>query len=125
MGLTFFPPQGENMPTGWSQAVQQAGGNNQIDQMMKIALAGYPIPKLYMAPNSVYTQVGGSVPVACVTGQNAAGTGVLTRPAAYTITWAIAGQSGQLGPFYKGSKQDPAPNVTLNFVPQLPDVSRG
>lgn len=70
-------------------------------------------------------QVGGSVPVACVTGQNAAGAGVLTRPAAFTITWALAGQSGQLGPFLKGSKQDPPANVTLNFVPQLPDVSRG
>ncbi|GBF88776.1 hypothetical protein Rsub_01677 [Raphidocelis subcapitata] len=121
MGLTFFHPSGDNMPTGWSQAVQQAAGNNQPDQLMKIALAGYPIPQLYMAPVSVYTQVGGSVPVACVTGQSAAGAGVLTRPAAYTITWALAGRSGQLGPFLKGSKQDPPPNVTLNFVPELPD----
>jgi hypothetical protein len=125
MGLTFFPQQGDNLPTGWSQAVQQAAGNSQPDQMMKIALAGYPIPQLYMAPVSVYTQVGGSVPVACVTGQGAAGAGVLIRPAAFTITWALAGQSGQLGPFLKGSKQDPPANVTLNFVPQLPDVSHG
>lgn len=121
MGLTFFPPQGDNLPTGWSQAVQQANGNTLPDQMLKIALAGYPIPQLFMAPVSVYTQVGGSVPIACVTGQNAAGAGVLTRPAAFTITWALAGQSGQLGPFLKGSKQDPPANVTLNFVPQLPD----
>lgn len=123
MGLTFFPAQGDNLPTGWSQAVQQAAGNTQSDQMLKIALAGYPIPQLYMAPVSVFTQVGGSVPVACVTGQNAAGAGVLTRPAAFTITWALAGQGGQLGPYLKGSKQDPPANVTLNFVPQLPDVS--
>jgi hypothetical protein len=122
MGLTFFPKDAENLPTGWSQAVQQAGGNTQPDQLMKIALAGYPIPQLYMAPVSVYTQVGGAIPAACVAGQGAAGAGVLIRPAAYTITWALAGQSGQLGPFLKGSKQDPPPNVTLNFVPQLPDV---
>jgi hypothetical protein len=124
MGLTFFPRDAENLPTGWSQAVQQAGGNTQTDQLMKIALAGYPIPQLYMAPVSVYTAVGGSVPATCVTGQGTPGAGVLVRPAAYTITWALAGQSGQLGPFLKGSKQDPPPNVTLNFVPQLPDVSR-
>jgi hypothetical protein len=125
MGLTFFPPQSNNLPTGWSQAVQAAAGNTQSDQMMKIALAGYPIPQLYMAPLSVFTQVGGTVPIACVTGQNAAGAGVLTRPAAFTITWAVAGQGGQLGPFLKGSKQDPPANVTISFVPQLPDVSAG
>jgi hypothetical protein len=125
MGLTFFPAQGENHPTGWSQAVQQSGGNNHNDQMMKIALAGYPIPKLYMAPASVYTHVGGAIPVSCVPGASGEATGTLTRPAAYTITWALAGQSGQLGPFLKGNKQDPPPNVTLNFLPQLPDVSLG
>ena len=123
LGLTFFPPRGDNLPTGWTQAVQQASGNTAIDQMMKIALAGYPLPQLYMAPVSVYTQVGGSVPLACITGQNAAAAGVLTRPAAFTISWALAGQGGQLGPYLKGSKQDPPANVTLNFVPQLPDVS--
>jgi hypothetical protein len=122
MGLTFFPPRGDNLPTGWSQAVQQANGNTANDQMLRIALAGYPIPQLYMAPVSVYTQVGGSVPVQCVTGQPSNAAGVLTRPAAFTITWALAGQSGQIGPFLKGSKQDPPANVTLNFVPQLPDV---
>ncbi|GBF90097.1 hypothetical protein Rsub_02805 [Raphidocelis subcapitata] len=121
MGINFYPQGGDNLPTGWSQAVQQAAGNTLPDQVLKIALAGYPIPQLYMAPVSVYTGVGGSVPIACVTGQSVAGAGVLTRPAAYTITWALAGQSGQLGPFLKGSKQDPPPNVTLNFVPQLPD----
>ena len=123
MGLTFFPPHGDNLPTGWSQAVQQSAGNPAQDQLMKIALAGYPIPQLYMAPISVFTTVGGSVPIGCVTGQNQPGAGVLTRPAAFTITWALAGQGGQIGPFLKGSKQDPPANVTLNFVPQLPDVS--
>lgn len=66
MGLTFFPPQGDNLPTGWSQAVQQSAGNTQVDQMMKIALAGYPIPQLYMAPLSVYTQVRGAAVLVCV-----------------------------------------------------------
>jgi hypothetical protein len=123
MGLTFFPPQGDNLPTGWSQAAQQSSGNTQTDQMMKVALTGYPTPQLYVSPASVYTQVGGSVPVACTAGQSAAGAGVLTRPAAFTITWALAGQSKQLGPFLKGSKQDPPASVTLSSVPKLPDVS--
>jgi hypothetical protein len=35
----------------------------------------------------------------------------------------MAGTGGVLGPFTKGSKQDPPANVTLNAVPQLPDVS--
>jgi hypothetical protein len=122
MGLTFFPPRGDNLPTAWSQAVQQANGNTAQDQMLRVALAGYPIPQLYMAPVSVYTQVGGAVPLGCVTGQNAAGAGVLTRPAAFTISWSLAGQGGQIGPFLKGSKQDPPANVTLGFVPLLPDV---
>jgi hypothetical protein len=90
--------------------------------MVRIALAGYPIPMLYMAPVSVFTEVNGAVPGQCVGG---AANGVLTRPAAFTITWALAGTGGVIGPFTKGSKQDPPANVTLNAVPQLPDVSVG
>jgi len=121
MGITFFPANGDNRPTGWTQAVQQGAGNTVSDQMTKIALAGYPIPQLYMAPVSVFTQVNGQVPGQCI-GSGAAN-GVLTRPAAFTLTWALAGTGGVLGPFTKGSKQDPPANVTLKLVPQLPDVS--
>lgn len=100
--------------------MQGNAGNTASDQLMKIALAGYPIPMLYMAPVSVFTQVNGQIPGQCLGG---AATAVLTRPAAFTITWALAGTGGVLGPFTKGSKQDPPANVTLNVVPQLPDVS--
>lgn len=120
MGLTFFPPGGENRPTGWTQAAQGNAGNTAQDQMIKIALAGYPIPMLFMAPVSVFTQVNGQIPAQCLGG---AAAGVLTRPAAFTITWALAGTGGVLGPYTKGSKQDPPANVTMNAVPQLPDVS--
>jgi hypothetical protein len=41
----------------------------------------------------------------------------------FTITYAIAGTGGTIGPFTKGSKQDPPANVTLPIVPRLPDVS--
>jgi len=99
--------------------VQQNAGNTAKDQMIKIALAGYPIPQLYMAPVSVFTQVNGQVPGQCIGGP----AGVLTRPAVFTITYAIAGTGGTIGPFTKGSKQDPPANVTLNIVPRLPDVS--
>jgi hypothetical protein len=119
MGINFFPANGDNRPTGWTQAVQQGAGNTVSDQMTKIALAGYPIPQLYMAPVSVFTQVNGQVPGQCI-GSGAAN-GVLTRPAAFTLTWALAGTGGVLGPFTKGSKQDPPANVTLKLVPQLPD----
>ncbi|WIA36760.1 hypothetical protein OEZ86_008026 [Tetradesmus obliquus] len=118
LGITYFPVGGENRPTGWTQAVQSNAGNTAADQMIKVALAGYPIPMLYMAPVSVFTNVNGAVPGQCLGG---AVNGVLTRPAAFTITWALAGTGGVLGPFTKGSKQDPPANVTLNAVPQLPD----
>lgn len=121
MGINFFPAGGENKPTGWTQAVQASAGNTAPDQLVTIALAGYPIPQLYMAPVSVFTQVGGQIPGQCFGGSTP---GVLARPAAFTITWAVGGIGGQLGPFTKGSKQDPPANVTLNMVPQLPDVSR-
>lgn len=119
LGINFFPTNGENKPTGWTQAVQQNAGNTANDQMIKIALAGYPIPQLYMAPVSVFTQVNGQIPAQCLGGAP----GVLTRPAAFTVTYALAGAGGVLGPFTKGSKQDPPANVTLKQVPQLPDVS--
>jgi hypothetical protein len=122
LGITYFPVGGDNRPTGWTQVVQQNAGNTASDQMVRIALAGYPIPMLYMAPVSVFTEVNGAVPGQCVGG---AANGVLTRPAAFTITWALAGTGGVIGPFTKGSKQDPPANVTLNAVPQLPDVSVG
>jgi len=50
-----------------------------------------------------------------------AGVGTLARPAAYVVNWQLANQRGQVGPFTKGSKQDPPANITLNFAPQLPD----
>ncbi|KAF6263554.1 hypothetical protein COO60DRAFT_415468 [Scenedesmus sp. NREL 46B-D3] len=118
LGITFFPAGGDNKPTGWTQAVQANAGNTASDQMVKIALAGYPIPMLYLAPVSVFTEVNGAVPGQCMGG---AASGVLTRPAAFTITWALAGIGGVIGPFTKGSKQDPPANVTLSAVPQLPD----
>jgi hypothetical protein len=119
MGITFFPTGGDNRPTGWTQPVQANAGNTAQDQMIKIALAGYPIPQLYMAPQSVFTQVNGQIPGQCLGGP----AGILTRPAVFTITYAIAGTGGTIGPFTKGSKQDPPANVTLNIVPRLPDVS--
>jgi hypothetical protein len=119
MGITFYPTGGDNKPTGWTQPVQANAGNTATDQVVKIALAGYPVPQLYMAPTSVFTQVNGQIPGQCIGGPN----GVLTRPAVFTITYAIAGTGGTLGPFTKGSKQDPPANVTLAVVPRLPDVS--
>lgn len=119
LGITFFPRGGESKPTGWTQAVQSNAGNTAQDQMVKIAMAGYPIPQLYMAPVSVFTDVNGKVPGQCIGGPP----GVLTRPAVFTITYAIAGTGGTIGPFTKGSKQDPPANVTLPIVPRLPDVS--
>lgn len=121
LGLTFFPPNGDNRPTGWTQAVQSSAGNTASDQLFKIALAGYPVPQIYMAPVSVFTQVNGQIPGQCIGGP----AGILTRPAAFTITYAIAGTGGTLGPFTKGSKQDPPANVTLAIAPRLPDVSWG
>jgi hypothetical protein len=117
LGITFFPRGGESKPTGWTQAVQANAGNTAQDQMIKIAMAGYPIPQLYMAPMSVFTEVNGKVPGQCIGGPP----GVLTRPAVFTITYAIAGTGGTIGPFTKGSKQDPPANVTMPIVPRLPD----
>jgi hypothetical protein len=119
LGINFFPVGGDNRPTGWTQAVQANAGNTASDQLIKIALAGYPLPMLYMAPVSPFTQVNGQIPGQCIGGPN----GILTRPAAFTITYAIAGMTGTLGPFTKGSKQDPPANITLPMAPRLPDVS--
>eukprot|EP00882_Tetradesmus_deserticola_P028319 GHRQ01031546.1.p1 GENE.GHRQ01031546.1~~GHRQ01031546.1.p1 ORF type:complete len:199 (+),score=52.44 GHRQ01031546.1:509-1105(+) len=122
LGITFFPPGADNKPTGWTQPAQANVGNTASDQMVKTALAGYPVPMLYMAPVSVFTQVNGAVPGQCMGGTV---DGVLTKPAHFTITWALAGAGGVIGPFTKGSKQDPPANVTLSAVPGIPDVSGG
>eukprot|EP00882_Tetradesmus_deserticola_P004386 GHRQ01004630.1.p1 GENE.GHRQ01004630.1~~GHRQ01004630.1.p1 ORF type:complete len:505 (+),score=154.95 GHRQ01004630.1:71-1585(+) len=118
LGITFFPPGADNKPTGWTQPAQANVGNTASDQMVKTALAGYPVPMLYMAPVSVFTQVNGAVPGQCMGGTV---DGVLTKPAHFTITWALAGAGGVIGPFTKGSKQDPPANVTLSAVPDIPD----
>ena len=66
-------------------------GNTRSDIMIKIALAGYPIPSVHLAPVSPYTRVGGQVPVSCVTGQPGTGAAILASPAAFTISWRLAG----------------------------------
>ncbi len=66
-----------------------------------------------------HEQVNGQVPAECVGG---AAPGVLVRPATFKITWALAGTGGVLGPFTKGSKQDPPASVELPSVELLPDV---
>jgi len=121
LGLTFFPSNGENKPEAWTAISQQSAGNTRQDQLLKVALGGYPIPSLNVAPVSVFTQVGGPVPVSCVIGETAAGEGVLIKPATYTVSYKMAGNGTKVGPFVKGSKQDPPANVSLSAVAQLPD----
>lgn len=125
--LTFFPANYEdsNTPAGWTQSVQSQAGNTRPDQLIKIALSGYPIPSLNIAPASVFTRVGGQMPALCAAGANAPGAAILAVPAQFAITWRMAGQGGTIGPYMKGDKTDPPANVTLGFVPQLPDVSAG
>jgi hypothetical protein len=91
--------------------------------MLPIALAGYPIPQLYMAPVSVFTAVNGEVPLQCL-GSAGAGSGILAKPAEFSISYQLGSVAAStVGPFTKGSKQDPPANVTLSMAPQLPDVS--
>ncbi len=123
LALTFFPPSSENSPASWSAEAQQGAGNSRADHLLKIALAGYPIPNINVAPISVFTQVGGAVPAGCVTGEAGAAAGVLVKPAVFTVSWSLADKSGKVGPFVKGSKQDPPANVSLAHVPDLTDVS--
>jgi hypothetical protein len=137
--FTYFPPgrENDNVPEGWTLKKQQKAGNDAPDELLKIALAGYPVPTLQVWPQYFLLNNNTEVPVSCWTPQASAqafgGTRRLSqtrsnayvvKPATYKVEYTLMSRNRLAGISPNGSITSPPLSIKLeNFGDVVADVS--
>jgi hypothetical protein len=137
--FTHFPPgrENDNVPEGWTQKRQQKAGNDQPDELLKIALAGYPVPNLQVWPIYYLLNNQTEVPLSCWAAQASAqaftGTrrlaqtrsnAFVVKPATYKVEYMLMNRNRLAGISPNGSLTSPPLSIKLeNFGDVVSDVS--
>lgn len=139
--FTYYPPGRENtnVPDGWNLRNQKAAGNDATNEMLRIVLAGYPVPSLQVWPMHYLLDNDTEVPVTCWAPQSSAtvqeGTrrlrqatrseAYVIKPATYKVEYTLMARNRLAGISPNGSATSPPLSIKLEQFGQdvIPDVS--
>lgn len=130
--FTHFPPglENANVPEGWTLKKQKKAGNDQPDELLKIALAGYPVPTLQVWPLSYLLNNNTEVPYSCWTPSAAAAVqdgnrrlqqapksgAFVVKPATYKVEYTLMNRNRLAGISPNGTLTSPPLSIKLeNF----------
>jgi hypothetical protein len=125
------------VPEGWTLKKQQKAGNDAPDELLKIALAGYPVPALQVWPQYFLLNNNTEVPVSCWTPQASAqafggnrrlsqarSNAYVVKPATYKVEYTLMSRNRLAGISPNGSITSPPLSIKLeNFGDVVADVS--